>query len=64
MGTAAWADLQGALGITDPGAVASKDVANAYHWIVARTHGQWNTGGAMSAGERSQWLAWDMPFKY
>ena len=64
MGTAAWADFKGALDIMEPGAVASKDVTNAFHWIAARTHGQWNTGGPMSAGKRSHWLAWGTPLKY
>ena len=56
--------LQGALDVMEPSAVASKDVASAFHWIAARTHGLWNTGDRMTTGERNQWLAWDTPFKY
>ena len=64
MGATAWTDFKIALDMMEPGSVASKDVVSANHWIVARAHGQWNTGGAMTPGERSQWIACDTPFKY
>ena len=61
-GSAAWTDFQSAFDAMEPGSVAKKDVEAAYHWVAARTHGPWSTGGAMSPGERSQWQAWSTPF--
>ena len=64
--TAAWTDFKTAIdSITEAGgAISKKDVAHAYHWVAARTHGQWNDGQKMTATDRSQWLAWDRPFKF
>ena len=64
MGAATWTEFKGAMDIMETGASASKDVANAFHWIAARTHGLWNTGDKMTSGERNQWLAWGSPLNY
>ena len=37
---------------------------NLYHRVAARTHWNWNSGGAISSGDRCQWLAWHAPFKF
>ena len=66
MATAAWADFKTAIdSMTEGGGtLAKKDVTDAYHWVAARTHGQWDTGAKMTSAERSQWLDWDKPFKF
>ena len=64
MASATWDDFQSAFDTMERCSVARKDVENAYHWVAAHTHGKWNSGGAMSSGERSQWLAWNAPFKF
>ena len=64
MATAARADFKSAMDHMAEGAIAKKDVTDAFHWVAARTHGQWNAGAKMAQAERSQWLAWDRPFKF
>ena len=50
MATAAWTDFKTAIdSITEGGGtISKKDVADAYHWVAARTHGQWHTGVKMT----------------
>ena len=64
MASASWDDFQEAFETMAEGSVARKDVENARHWAVARSHGKWSTGGAMSASEKIQRLAWSAPFKF
>ena len=64
MATAAWTDFKSAFDAMAEGSIAKKDVTDAFHWVAARTHGQWNTGTEITQAERSQRLAWDRPFKF
>ena len=64
MASATWDDSQEAFDTMEVGSVARKDVEYAYHWVAARAHCKWNTGGTTSAGNRNAWLAWSAPFKF
>ena len=66
MATAAWADFKTAIdSITEAGgSISKKDATDAFHWVAARTHGEWNNGQKMTAAGRSQWLVWDRPFVF
>ena len=64
MATESWTDFKSDFESMAEGSIAKKDVADAFRWVAARTHGQWNTGAKMTQAERSQWLDWDKPFKF
>ena len=64
MASASWDDFQEAFDTMVEGSVARKGVENACQWVVARSRGKWSTGGTMTAGEKSQWLAWSTPFGF
>ena len=63
MASATWDDFQEALTATG-GDVARKDIEQAFHWVAARSHGKWNTGGSMTEREKNEWKAWTSTFKF
>ena len=64
MASASRDDFQEAVETMAEGSVARNDVENAYRWAPALSHGRWSTGGTMSAGDKSQWLASSAPFQF
>ena len=62
MASASRDDFQEAVETMAEGSVARNDVD--YRWAPALSHGRWSTGGTMSAGDKSQWLASSAPFQF
>ena len=64
MASASWDDFQVAFETIAEGSVARKVVEKTYHWVVARSHGKWSTGGTMTERDKNEWKAWSTPFKF